>query len=234
MVSIILDILIIVLFLIIVFICAKRGFFKSVVRFLRLLLALIIAYFLCKPAGAKLDAAFIHGWVYNGVYNKIHALYESANEAFNIEKILALFPKFLLSDSMRQQIENSSETGEALVLSTSEWISTTLSGLISMILAFVLIFVIAFILLFFVSKLLEILIRKQSFISKIDHILGGLIGFVFTWSFFSMLCSALRFFFSDAAWYQSTYVMKFFAENPITKMISFLNFDQLFSMIFPK
>lgn len=227
------DLVLLAVLLFIMIYCCVRGFFKTVFRSLRLVFSVIIAYSLGKPVGAFLDRAFIHGWTYNGVYAKIQALYESVSEALDVNKILSLFPNFLISDSVREQLKNSEESGEELVVAASESISSALSHFISMVVAYILVFILAWILLWLITKLLGNVIHKIPVIGTIDHILGAALGLLIGWILMSMVCSLFRFFLSSSEFYTNSYVLKFFAENPITKYISFLDFYAFLSKIIP-
>ena len=212
--------------------CVK-GFFKTLFGSLRLVFSVIAAYFLGKPVGEFLDSKFIYGWTYNGVYAKIHELYESAAEAFDVNKILALFPKFLISDELRAELENTNETGEELVKLASDSISGVISHFISMIVAYVLVFIVAFIVLWILIKIFGKIIHKIPVIGTVDHILGAALGLLIGWILMSLVCSLFRFFMADNEFYTNSHVLKFFAENPITKYISFLDFYAFLSKIIP-
>ena len=190
--TIIFDIVLLALFLVIIIICAKRGFFKSVMRLLRLFLAVVIAYCFGKQVGALLDQKFIHGWMYNVVYDKLNSMYQSASSSFNTQKILSSFPKFLFPESMRQQIENLDETGEALVVSASESISTSLSGIISTVLGYIVVFLVALVVLLIITKIISAVIQKLPVIGMLDHILGALIGLFVSWIILSLLYFSTR------------------------------------------
>ena len=229
----VLDLVLLLFLLLIVIRGYVRGFFKTVFRAVRLILSVMIAYFLGKSVGGWIDNKFIHGWTYNSVYAKIHALYENASETFDVQKILSAFPKFFIPESIRNQMETSGETGEPLVASASEAISGTISHFISMILAYILVFILAWIALLIVSKVVGDVIHKIPIIGTTDHILGAVLGFLIAWIIMSLVCSLLRFFTSASDFYNNSHVLKFFAENPITRYISFLDFNKLLSKIIP-
>ncbi len=230
----ILDIVLLLFLLFIVIRSYVRGFFKTVFRAARLVLSVMIAYFMGKSVGGWLDSKFIHGWTYNSVYEKINALYQNASESFDVQKILSAFPKFFIPESIRNQLETSDETGETLVASASEAISGTISHFISMILGYFLVFVVAWIVLLILSKVIGGIIHKIPIVGTADHILGGVLGLLIAWIVMSLICSLMRFFFSTSDFYINSRILKFFAENPITRYISFLDFHALLSKIIPK
>ena len=227
------DLVLVGVLLFIVIYSYIRGFFKTVFSSLRLVLSVAIAYFLGKPVGAFLDQRFINGWTYNGVYAKIQELYESASETFDIKEIISIFPKFLIPESVSEQLENMEESGEELVASASQAIADFLSHFISVIIAYILIFIIAWIVLWIVTKIFGKIIHKIPVIGTVDHILGALLGLLIGWILMSMLCSLFRFFMADNEFYTNSYVLKFFAENSITKYVSFLDLFALLSKIIP-
>ena len=226
--------IILVAFLLFLFIRGYiKGFLATVLRSLRPILAIIAAYFLGKPVAGFIDQKFIYGWTYNGVYAKINELYQNASESFNVDKIFSAFPKFMIPDSLREQLENSTETGEALVVSASESISAFVSHLFSLVIAYLLIFLIVWLLLLLLAKLLSSSIHDLPVIGKIDRILGALLGLLIGWVLLSLVATLCRFFMESSDYYAKTYVLKFFAENPITKYLSFLDFGALLSEIIP-
>ncbi|MBE6530295.1 MAG: CvpA family protein [Ruminococcaceae bacterium] len=227
------DIVLLVVLLFILIRSCVQGFFKTVFRSLRFVLSILAAYFLGKPIGEWMDRTFIHGWTYNGVYDKINGLYQSASESFNVQKILSSFPKFLIPQSMREQIENMDETGEALVTSASEAVSSAISHFISMLVSYILVFVLAWILLWLFTKIFGNIIHKIPVVGTVDHVLGAVLGLLIGWTLMSLICSLFRFFFSSSEFYTGSYVLKFFAENPITKYVSFLDFYALLSKLVP-
>lgn len=229
----IVDIILLGVLLFILIRSCVQGFFKTVFRSLRFVLSIVAAYFLGKPIGEWMDRTFIHGWTYNGVYDKINGLYQSAAESFNVQKIFSIFPKFLIPQSMQDQMEAMDETGEALVVSASETISSAISHFISMLTAYILVFVLAWILLWLFTKIFGKVIHKIPVVGTLDHILGAVIGLLIGWTLMSMICSLFRFFFSSSPFYTDSYVLKFFAENPITRYISFLDFYALLSRFIP-
>ena len=229
----IVDIVLIGVLLFILIRSCVQGFFKTVFRSLRFVLSVIAAYFLGKPIGGWMDRAFIHGWTYNGVYDKINGLYQSASESFNVQKILSAFPKFLIPQSIREQMEATDETGEALVVSASETVSGAISHFISMLTAYILVFILAWILLWIFTKIFGNVIHKIPVVGTLDHILGAVLGLLIGWTLMSLICSLFRFFFSSSEAYTSSYVLKLFAENPITRYISFLDFYALLSKFIP-
>ncbi len=230
----ILDIVLVAVLLFIVIRSYVRGFFKTVFRTARLILAFILAYCLGKPVGGWIDQKFIHGWVYNSVYEKINAMYQNAAESFDVQKILSGFPKFFMPDSMKEKLESMEETGETLVASASETVSSFISHFVSMIVAYILIFVLALIVLSIFTKILGGIIHKIPLIGTVDHLLGGVLGLLIGWVLMSLVCSLLRFFTAATEFYNSSYILKFFAENPITKYISFLDFYALLSKFIPQ
>lgn len=227
------DLILLAVLLFIVIRSCVKGFFKTVFGSLRLVFSFIAAYFLGKPVGGFIDQKFVYGWTYNGVHSKIHELYESASESFDVQKILSVFPKFLIPESIRETLENSEATGEELVTTASEAVSGAISHFVSMIVAYILVFILAWILLWLITKILGNVIHKIPIVGTLDHILGAALGLLIGWILMSLICSLFRFFMETSEFYTNSHVLKFFAENPITKYISFLDFYALLAKIIP-
>ena len=234
MASVIFDICLLAILIVIVAISAKKGLLKTAFSFVQLILSVVIAYLFGKPIASLLDQLFFRKWIYTGVFNRINHLYQSAQETFNVQKIIDLFPKFLIPQSLQEELESAGDTGEALVSSSSEAISSALSGIITTILAYLVLFLVAFVACFFLLKLLDKMIESVSLLGTVDHLLGALIGLIIAWIFLTLLCSLFRFFASDTEFYANTYVTRFFAENVFTKLIRLFDFNDLLSKVFPQ
>ncbi len=230
----ILDIIFGVIVLVIVIRCAVRGLFKALMRFLRILIAAVAAYFFGGKVADVLAERFFATRIYNVVYNKIESMYQKAAESFDAQKILSAFPKFLLPESMREQISSMDETGEALVLSATDSLSGALTKIVSAVAGYVLVFFAALIVMVIVSAIIGAIMKRLAILGTTDHVLGAVLGVAEAWITLTILSTTLSFFFADAAFYTQSHIVKFLAETPVTKFFSFLDLNSLLSKAFTR
>ena len=97
-----------------VIVFAKRGFFLSLLKFFKLLLAFIAAHLWGDSLGKFLSDKIFYTPIRNSIFGKINKLYEGATEAFNVEAATNAIPKFLRTDAFMQKLNSFEESGEAL------------------------------------------------------------------------------------------------------------------------
>lgn len=228
----ILDIAFGIILLVTVIQCGKRGLFKTLMRFARIVLAAVAAYFFGSRVATFLADKFLSERIYNVVYGKIEGIYQKAADSFDAQKILAAFPSFLLPKSMQEEISSMEETGEALVVSSSEALSGVLTKIVSTVLGYVLVFIVALILLAIVTAIIGAVIKRLEVLGTMDHVLGAVFGVAVAWVLLTILCSLLKFFFASEDFYTQSHAVKFLAETPITKYLKFLDLDGLLSKAF--
>ena len=227
-----LDLLFGVILIVTVIQCARRGLFKTVMHFARIVLAAVFAYLFGSRVAVLLADRFLAKRVYDKVYNKIDGIYQKATDSFDAQKILSAFPRFLLPESMREQIANMEESGEELVVSASETLSGALTKIISNVLGYILVFIVALIVLKILTAIISAILKRLEILGKMDHYLGAVFGVGVSWVILTILSSLLKFFFSGTEFYDQSRAVKFLAELPITKFLKFLDLDALLSKTF--
>ena len=230
--AVMLDVLFLIAGGLILFLCIKSGFFKTLMHFCRFLLAFLAAYFLGSKVAAWLSEQFFFKPIYNSVYQKIEGLYRNATEEFDSEKIISAFPKFLMSDAMKNEINGMDEAGEALVERASHSVASALSGIVSAIVGYILVFVIALLLSFLISIFLGKLIHSLPLLNTVDRILGGLLGFLIAFSLLYLIGTMIRFFWGETDFYARSSIIRFFGNLKLPKILSFLNFRAFISRAF--
>lgn len=230
----ILDILFGAILLVTIILCAKRGLFKTVMRFARVILAAISAYFFGSRVAVFLADRFLGKRIYDIVYNKIEGVYQKAIDSFDAQKILSAFPRFLLPESMREQIASIDGTGEELVVSASEKLSGALTTIVSNVLGYILVFIVSLIVLAILTAIISAVLHRLEILGRMDHFLGGIFGVAVAWVFLTILSSLLKFFCSGMDFYEQSHAVKFLAEMPITKFLKFMDLNALLSKAFSR
>lgn len=226
----ILDGIFLAVALIIIIISTVRGFFKTLVHFVRFILAAVAAYFFGSKAAA-LFVGLLNNPIRNWVYGKIDALYQQAAESFDVQKIIAAFPKFLLNDAMRESLEGMSDSGEALVNSATDTISAGLVNIASTALGYLAVFLVALILLAIVTAIVTGLTKKFKGIRAIDRILGMIFGIAFATVLLTVASSIIAYFFQDHDFYTQSRIATYLATSPLAEHLTFLNFKTMIEKV---
>lgn len=228
----ILDVLFGIILLVTVIQCAKRGLFRTVMRFARVVLAAVAAYLFGSKVASFLADRFLGQRIYDAVYNKIEGIYQKSVDSFDMQQILSAFPSFLLPESMREQLSSLEETGEDLVLSATDMLSGALTKIVSNVLGYILVFLIALIVLAIVTTIITAIMRRLEILGRTDHFLGAVLGVGVAWVTLTILSSLLKFFFAEADFYTQSHAVRFLAETPVTKYLKFMDLDGLLSKTF--
>ena len=231
---IVLDVIFAVVGVLTIVLCAKKGFFKTLMGFLRLLLAIVAAYLFGGKLATFIADKFMAEPIRNSVYNKIEAMYQSAAESFDAQKILSSFPKFLMNDSMREQIGSMDETGEELVVSATDSISGVLTKIASSAVGYLIVFLVALLVLFLVSLIIGALIKKLFLLRTVDCILGGVVGALLAWIILFVGASIVKFFWGSEDFYTQSVIVKFLGNTSLPEQFKFLKINEWLEKAFQK
>lgn len=221
----------VILVLIAVFIiqrCTANGFVKGLLRFARVFIAFLIASLLGASVGSFFCNAFVKQPIYDFVYEKVDAIYQTAENQLTGEELLSEFPDFLLTPEVLKKIEQSADNAQTRVAEISESIATPFATVVSNAIAYVVVFILAFILLTVAVWLLNGLIEKIKLFGVINHVLG------FVWGALLALClcfavsSVIRVLFGSSELYTQSVVIKFFGESALLNFLSFLDVGKTF------
>ena len=98
---ILLDILFVAVGVLIIVICAKRGFFLTLLKFFKLFLAFGAAYLWGGAFGNFLGEKFLNAPIRSSVFGKVNEIYLNTAGSFDVESAMEAVPDFLLTDSLR-------------------------------------------------------------------------------------------------------------------------------------
>lgn len=228
---VVVDILFVAFAALTVFICAKRGFFLSLLKFFKALLALAAAFLWGGVFGKFLAGKFIYPSVYNSVFNKLNEIVNGMTGGLTAENAMKAVPAFLRTEELQQQLaamEGSVNNGtDSLINSMTEVIANTVSNVIGVIIGFIAVFIIAFVVLTVVYFLLKGLKKKIGIINKVDALLGALLGLVMSFMLLLLAGSVLKLFFAGNDMYANSVIAKFFGESSLLDILKFLNVNEL-------
>ena len=213
------DICAIVVAAFIIFSCARKGFFLTVLSFFKFLLAVLAAYFF----GNLLGKMFINEAVYGSVSKKITKIYESTAGTFNAESITEAIPKFLRSDALTEKLNSLDATGAELADAMSQTVADALSAVICAVVGAILMFVIAMIVLTIVYAILKAIRSKFKLLGLADGILGAVLGCMIAALTLMLLGSLVKVFFGNSDAYNASRILKFFGNATLGDFFGWLN-----------
>ncbi len=227
----VLDILLATLAVVTIAIYAKRGFFLSLLRCFKWILAFGAAKLWGDAFGEFLGKNFIYEPVRNSVGNKFAEIYAKTTSGFDVQSLTEALPQFLMNDEFKAKLSSLDGTGTDLVNSAADTVAESITSVICAVLGFVLVFILAFIGLTLIYKLVKGLKDKIKIIGVTDSILGALLGVLLACVFLFVLSSALRFFCGNQPIYTESAIAKLFAESALLEKWSFLNVYNWFAEI---
>ncbi len=221
----ILDILLAILAVITVVLYAKRGFFLSLLRCFKWILAFGAAKLWGGALGAILGENLIYQPVRDSVGKKFTEIYANTANGFQVDNLSESLPQFLLNDEFKAKLAALGGSGTDLVNAAADTVAESITSVICAVLGFVLVFVLAFIGLSLIYKIVKGLKSKIKIIGIADTILGALLGTLLAFVFLFVISSAMSFFAGDAPIYTESAIAKFFAESALLENWEFLNIN---------
>ena len=221
-VSVIFDLLYMAVLLIFILVGIYRGFIKSFLGSVRLILSFLLAHLFGGALGEFLRSAFLGEWIYGGVHGTVPDLVGDATAELGASDVLSAFPEFLIGDSVHSAVDEaiSSYSGEMLISAVSSAIADPISSLISGILGYVIVFLLSFLLWKLIAWLGTKLADQISLLGFLNRFLGGAWG-ALTGAVWLLLASAvIRLFFRGSEVYTDTVIVRWFCDLPL---LSFLN-----------
>lgn len=221
------DILFLVVGVGLVLVCAKRGFLKSAIHFLKTVLAFVFAYLFGGKLGQFLCDKFIAAPVREWVYGRLEGLYTQAASSVNAEAIASEFPDFLLSDEIKENLSAAEGSGEELLNTMTDSIATPAATVISNILGYIGVFVISLVLLWVAAIVLTKLVERITFLHRINTALGALLGLLIAVTLLFVAASVIKFISAESELYTGSVIVKFFGDSALLEKLKFLNIGNL-------
>lgn len=217
---ILLDILFVAVGVLIIVICAKRGFFLTLLKFFKLFLAFGAAYLWGGAFGSFLGEKFLNAPIRSSVFGKVNEIYLNTAGSFDVESAMEAVPDFLLTDSLRAQLQSLGGSGEELVNSITDTVAGSLSSVVCSVLGFLAVFLLAFLALTIVYVFVKHFKDKIPIIGVADSIMGGVLGLALAWMLLLVVGSLLKVFFGNSELYTESAVVKFFGDFNGIKMLN--------------
>ena len=208
-------------------VCAKRGFLKSAIHFLKTVLAFVFAYLFGSKLGQFLCDKFIAAPVREWVYGKLEGLYTQAANSVNADAIAAEFPDFLLSDEIKANLSAAEGSGEELLNTMTDSIATPAATVISNILGYIGVFVISLVLLWVAAIILTKLVERITFLHRINTALGAVLGLLIAVTLLFVAASVIKFISAESELYTESVIVKFFGNSALLEKLKFLNIGNL-------
>lgn len=216
------DLIAILVAAVIIFIFAKRGFFKSILRFFRWIFATLMAYLF----GSKLATFFYDKVFYQSILKslteKVQALYDSATASFNGEAVYEKLPFFLKTEEMREKLA-AIESGDGMVSAISETIAKPVSTIAANVAGYLLVFIVAFLAFWVALILLDKIVKLTAFTRFVNGLLGACLGAALALLLLVMAVSIMRTFFSETPVYANSFLVKWISSWKLLQNDSIFN-----------
>lgn len=199
---------------------AKRGFLASILKFARLIIAVVLSYFFGTKAGAIIGEKFLNVRIYDWVYGKVTGLLENNTD---IQSVINGIPEFLLNDELKGQLQALQGSPDELAGKATDLIAPPASTFICNVLGYILVFVAALLLLAIVSAILRAIIKSVKPFRVIDSLLGAVLGVAVSAVLLFIAGSVIQSFFGSEAFYTESIVVKFFGESSVLDVFRFLD-----------
>lgn len=220
------DVLAVVIAAVIVFTCARRGFFLTVLSFFKFLLSVLAAYFFGGKLGALLGKAFINDAVYGSILDKFREIYENAVGTFDVNSIRDAIPSFLQTDALIEKLDGLEGSGMALVESMAETVASALSAVICTVIGSILAFLLAMVVLTVVYHIVKAIKSTFRLLGVADGVLGAVLGCLISCTVLMLFGSLIKLFFGNSDAYAASKILKFFGDATLTDLFGWLNIDR--------
>ncbi len=217
------DICAVVIAAVIIFTCARKGFFLTILSFFKFLLSVLAAYFFGGKLGDLLGKAFINRSVYDSIYKKFNEIYVSASGSFNVDSIKSAIPKFLRTDDMIAKLDGLEGSGAELVESMSKTVADALSAVICTVVGAILMFLIAMLVLTVVYAILKAIKSKFKLLGIADGVLGAVFGCLISCLVLMLFGSIVKLFFGNTDAYAASKVLRLFGNATLSDFFGWLN-----------
>ena len=179
------DIVIIIVFLMIVFLAARRGFIKTIMGLVSTVVSLFLAYAYTPVLANYLKDTYIINKIADGISNTLQGFsLDSVTGLFNLEKVAADEPKSLVDmlnrygtsiNSFAEKVRGATGVGEGFVDKVSEDVANPIASQLSIVISFILIFIAALIILKLITLILDA-IFKLPVLSFANRLFGVIFG----------------------------------------------------------
>lgn len=216
------DLIVIIVALLVIFIFAKRGFLKSIFRFVRWIFAICMAYFFGNKLSTFFYDRFFYGAFLKSMTEKVQALYDGAVGSFNGEAVYEKLPFFLKTEALHNKLI-AIEEGDGTVGAIAEVVAKPIATVISNIVGYLLIFIVSFFTCWLVIFFLEKIVKLTALTRAINAILGAAFGAVLACLLVLMTVSVVKFFFAESAVCANSFLVRWLSGTKLLQNRSIFN-----------
>ena len=212
-----------------------RGFFASLFSLVQSLLVFFLTYTFGGRIAAWLSTAgfseqYLTTPIREGIRQRLHSLYLSSTEGFDVTTIQKELPSFLVNSETAQKLSSIGTTGEELVDSATEVLTSTLMNVVFNVLGYLLVLIIVGIVVAVLARIIEHFIKHITFLKVVNRLLGAVIGAAIAVLLAIVAASVLKFFFAETPMVTDSTVIRIFAGDTILSIFRFLDFGSLFHL----
>ncbi len=212
--------------LITIIVCAKRGFFLTLLKFFKMILSVLAAYFWGGAVATFLGEKFLNASIRESVFNKINGIYLQATDGFSVDQVTDAVPEFLKTDAFMEKLEGLEGSGAELVNSATNKIAGSLSSVVCGVLGYLAVFLVAFLALSLLYVIIKGVKGKIRLLGRVDSLLGAVLGLALSWVVLLVAGSLMKFFFDGDPIYTQSAVVKFFGESTFLDVMKWLNINE--------
>ncbi|MBR3894741.1 MAG: CvpA family protein [Clostridia bacterium] len=220
------DVVFLLVFVLFVFLYARRGLIKSVVHFFKTLLAFVAAFLFGGAVGGFLCDAFVGSAVNRFVYDKIQSMY-AGTAGLSAEEILEAFPAFLRTESVREALVACEGSGETMIQSAADAVSAPIATAISNVVGYIAVFVIALIVFWIGAAILTKIVERISILGRLNTVLGALFGFLIALVVLFTAASVLKLFFGGSSVYEDSVIVRLLGDSSLLEAIKIFDLGSL-------
>ena len=219
----IVDLIFLLVGVAIVLLCAKRGFLKSAIHFLRTVLAFVLTYFLGGKLAQLLSDKWILHSVQDFVYDRINGIYQNTAGQLDAQAVIDSLPSYLMTEEMQEKLHAAQGSGEELVLKMTNSVSQPIASFFSNILGYIGVFILAVIGLWIAAAILDKVVSHIKFLNSANTLLGAVLGLLITVTVWLAAASLMKVFFADSYVYNESVLVKFLGDGGLLKGLRFLD-----------
>lgn len=184
--NMIFDIILVLLYLVVVLICTKRGFVKSIWSAVTIIGSILLTRFYGPVLALWIKEKFIYNRVFRYVYDSVEAIKVEKNGGVSLSDFSENLPDDLLrlirfsevdTEAIQDNFSSFAAMSEDEILHLADSIASPVSGTISNIVACICVFVCSLVAISLIGLILKLIV-KMPVIKSLNSILGAFLGLI--------------------------------------------------------
>lgn len=237
--NVILDLVLVVLYLVIIFVCAFRGFVKSIWSMVTIIGSILLTCIYGPIVGDWIHNKYVHDYVSDYVYESVEAIVAEKSGEYYISNVSEVLPEDLLTmlhycgadiEEIQTRVSSYATVSKDELYSLADTIASPISDTISNIVGFVAVFVCSVIAISLMGLILKLIV-KMPVIKSVNFTLGAVLGVVEGFIVLWIICMVIGSLIergiisaesNETIFYmtESSHLLKFFGELSLLDLIN--------------